>query len=654
MKKLLCLVLSVVMAFSCFSMCLTASAADYLYRPEEVARVIDPILIGADSIFSKGINEISFETSKNKISKSEFANRIKGYSNPGNYFPESDRMFGINLDFLYNNDNSEFLWDYLKYELTANTNIHNEEIKSAEANKTKSTCQMKGWYDTCSEILYGYEYDYPSKAIDKQIFEGIIEMKSTIFNNSTRKNEAHYKYYYFFDEGQFSLMRSNTNYIIKKAIDGSIANGKLYATKEIANANAIKLSNFIGNLLYADFDNIAPDAVIIDNNVSMTDEAFFRVVTEYSKLDDVLQNGWVKAIKFDVKDIMSALGVSVKDNVILDVELQKGTYMGARILTDMYRGFVDSPVGYIANLFQLFCRNYEGLYKEAIKALFALRFDDFVARSRQSGDAVESYNGDELSNVNGFVQFLADNIYFAEIDNATNTKEWYVDEIDKVTKDAKKDGKIDEKEQAKINALKYELSIVERKLTAKKALKLDFAPLPIVRFANAKNMNELYLYLLCYFNINKSYGVNPNKATYTDYRVDKATNTVINKTHTFNIIEEFIYSIEVFLNNEYVVEVKSDETSDENTVNAADVKSGDISNVKKVLTDMLNGTFVFTEIKAFYLGMVVQDVITSFPDNFMSKIKNSIANLINNFIRAMDNFMNLLFGWTEGLFDKNK
>lgn len=580
MKKLLCLVLSLVMTFSCFGMCMTASAADYFYRPEEVARVIDPILKGIDSAFAKGLLEMGYKSADNTITKTDFEKRIKGYTAPANLFPADDTMFGVNLDFLYNRDTGAFTWDFCKFELTTNPDLHNEEIRQAEANNKKSTCQMKGWYDACSAVLNGFEYDYETKGVDKQIFDSIIEMKSTIFNNATRKNEAHYRYYYFFEESQFSLMRSNSNYLIKKVVDGSIANGKIYATKEIANANAIKLSNFIGNLLYTDFHDIAADAVIIDDNASMTDEAFFRVVTEQSGLDDVLQAHWVRATNFNVKDIMSALGVSVKDEVILDVELTKGTYMGARILTDIYRSFVDSPVGYIARLFQLFSRNYDALYSKAIQALFSTKFDAVADRTRQPGDSVDSYDGFELSSFDGFINFIADSIYFDKIDSG------------------------------------------------KTAYNFTFAPLPIVRLATAKDIDELYLYLLCYCDINRSYA-----SPKTD-----AKGNIVSYESNAAAITDFLTKAETAMN----------------TYHTGETKSSDITNVMTVLTDAFTSTLVFPKIQAFYIGTIAGDVITSFPNNFMSNIKNAIANLINSFIRAMDNFMNLLFGWTDGLFDKNK
>jgi hypothetical protein len=622
-----------------------------------------------DSAFAKGLLEMGYKSADNTITKADFEKRIKGYTAPANLFPADDTMFGVNLDFLYNRDTGAFTWDFCKFELEFGYDVltyvntseedydrfndsekdynkllrqlknegktkelenlklcydsmteylmkalektipenqkdieelkakifnefkvkfgfnkaftsHDLELYAAETLKKKSTCQMKGWYDACSAVLNGFEYDYDTKSIDKQIFDSIIEMKSTIFNNATRKNEAHYRYYYFFEESQFSLMRSNSNYLIKKVVDGSIANGKIYATKEIANANAIKLSNFIGNLLYTDFHDIAADAVIIDDNASMTDEAFFRVVTEQSGLDDVLQAHWVRATNFNVKDIMSALGVSVKDEVILDVELTKGTYMGARILTDIYRSFVDSPVGYIARLFQLFSRNYDALYSKAIQALFSTKFDAVADRTRQPGDSVDSYDGFELSSFDGFINFIADSIYFDKIDSG------------------------------------------------KTAYNFTFAPLPIVRLATAKDIDELYLYLLCYCDINRSYA-----SPKTD-----AKGNIVSYESNAAAITDFLTKAETAMN----------------TYHTGETKSSDITNVMTVLTDAFTSTLVFPKIQAFYIGTIAGDVITSFPNNFMSNIKNAIANLINSFIRAMDNFMNLLFGWTDGLFDKNK
>lgn len=565
MKKLLCLVLSVVMTLSCFGMCLTASANDDT-RPEEVSKVIDPIMLGTNTEFANGINKIGYVSANSNITKDQFNKRLNLYTGV-NIFPADDKMFGVNFDFLYNNDTSAFIWDFCRYELATDPEIHQKEIAQTAGTGKRSTCQAKGMYDACSAVLYGYDVNYPTKSIDTTYFENIIETKNAVYNPNTGKTEAHYTYTYNFDEGQFSLMRSTSNYLLKKVVDGSIGNGKIYETKAVANANAIKLANFIGNLLYTDFVNIPADTEVFDDEVRLKDDTFFRTVAELSGLDDILHTNWVNAKNFDVKKVMSALGVSTDDNVILDVELTKGNYMAGRILADMYRSFLDSPVGYITNLVKLFCRNYESLYSEAMKSLFIMKFPEVIDRSRASGDTVDSYTGNELSTVDGFFNFIADCLYFESLDA----------------------GKTD-------------------------AVDFDFAPLPKVRFGSAADANELYLYMLCYFNINRSYENNASA------------------------INKFISSSKTYFNKNY----------------SAETKSTDISNVMTLFDDIFCGNITLQEIKSFYLGSVTADVIVSFPDNFMSNIKNAIANLIQSFITAMDNFMNLLFGWTDGLFDKNK
>lgn len=604
MKKLLCLILSVVMAFSCFGICMTASAAEYYERPVQVSRVIDPILTGFSTEFAKGISKIGYDSSNVIVTKDAIKNRIENGAT-GNFYSADDKMFGINIDFLYSKDKSAFTWDYCKYELSTAADTHQKEVDLAESENRKSTCQAKGWYDACSAVLYGYEYEYDSKSVDTQIFEDIIEVKSTIFNEKTRKNEAHYSYYYFLDEGQFALMRSNSNYILNKLVTGTLANGKIYANKNLANANAVKLANFIGNLLYPDFDNIPEGTKVFNTNDTLKDDIFFRAVAELSGLGTILQSNWIDAPSFNVKEIMKALGVSTDDNVILDVELEKGEYMGARILSDMFRNFLDSPMGYLANIVQNFSRNYAS-YSKAIQSLFIMKFPEIVGRSRETGSKVDAYDGFELTNAEGFFNFLVDTMYFERIDRAVDVKDKLVDERAELVKKGAS--------QAEIRAKDAEIAKAEAKILEETAERFTLAPMPVVRFANAKNMNELYLYLLCYFDINRACEDN------------------------INSINKFIDKSKLFFEANYTSETKST----------------DISNMMTIFKDIFTGTLTMPAIRIFYLGIVTADVIVSFPNNFMSNIKNAIANLIQSFLTAMNNFRNLLFGWTDGLFDKNK
>lgn len=605
MKKLLCLVLSVVMAFSCFGICLTASAAEYFERPIAVSRVLDPLVAGLDTEFSKGIGTIGYESADVTISEKNLKDRInKKSADSSGFFSADEKMFGINLDFLYNDTNSPFSWELLRYSLISNPNIHNEEIQTAVNNSTKSTCQMKSWYDACGEILYGYEYEYnlensiSTKSNDTKIYEDIIEAKTTVYNSYTGKNEIHYDYYYYLDGGKMSLFRANANYLVKRVVDGTIGNGRIIETKEKANVSAVKLINFIGNLLYLEFSDLPEGTDVFAGKKSVQYDIFFRTVAELSGLAAVLQSTWCNTTKFKVKDIMGALGVDLRDNVLLEDELKNGNHMGARILTDMYRGFTADPIGYVCSVLQQFCRNYSS-YSEAFKMLFSIKFVDIDDRADQAGDAVDSYDGSELSTVDGLINFILDCIYFERIDKAVEARDELVDERAELVKQGA---------SAKILADQdKKIADAESKIKTEKETKFEFAPLPKIRLSNAKDVDEIFIYLLCYFDINKSYNTNAS------------------------MINSFISDSKAYFESKY----------------SAETKSEDINNVIGLFNDIFTGKLSLQKIRDFYVNLITAEVAVSFPTNFMSTIKNAIANLINSFITTLDAIIDRLFGWIK-------
>jgi hypothetical protein len=131
------------------------------------------------------------------------------------------------------------------------------------------------------------------------------------------------------------------------------------------------------------------------------------------------------------------------------------------------------------------------------------------------------------------------------------------------------------------------------------AKKFEFAPLPIARFSTPSDMTELYLYMLCYCNINSIYENNSS------------------------MIDEFIDNV-----------------------------CGGNGETKAILESMFKVGYNLPEIYAFYLGALTGNTVENFPDNFTSAVRKAFAGFIQNFLEAMDNFMNLLFGWTGGLFGK--
>lgn len=507
MKKLLCLVLTLALVLTSFSFCMTAVAKgefDNTYRPDGtnghediVGKIIDPIAANRkDSDFAESVNEIGYESIE-KLTGSLTEENFNTFIT----YNADDSMFGVDYDFLYSKDNGAFFWSFLykdlEVELTDSVinsiiaksgasatasdfrnewsrlngskefSIHDVEIYAANKAGKRTTCCKKGDYDACAEVLNGYVYDYSKKAADLEVFNNIVETRVVVRNPYTNKDEVHYNYSYDLTKGKFSLMRANGNRQIINTISKTWNSDTLFTSLETADKNAIKIANFIGNLLYPDFNEIPENKKIFTDN-KMDVEDFFDEVTVLSGLDKILQDNWCNAYTFDVKAIMYALGVNVDDNTLLNVELEKGEYMGSRILTDMFREFYQNPVTYVESLIQTLSRSYTYTYQRAIKSLFTIRYASMTGKS-MSGQypKLDRYDGTELDSVDGLLNFIADCLYVQRVD------------------DAREEGK----SESYINSMD----------------KFSFAPLPINRIVNASDADEMHLYYLCYLDINHKY-----------------------------------------------------------------------------------------------------------------------------------------------------
>ena len=644
MKKFLCLVLTLTMLLSCFSLGMSVAAKgedDIYYRPDGtnghediVGKVIDPILKAKDTEFSKNINELgyagvnSYAASNKTITEETFDSFLAANS--------ADKMFGVSYDFLYSKNNGPYLWAMSNFALKAELtdakmaellkglssiptlktewmlkhpgkafdavqmfkedwqssnpdkayDIHDVEMYAAEKEGRRSTCALKGAYDACAEVLSGYRYNYTNKEVDQDIFDGILESKIVFRNSYNNRDEIHYNYSFDLTKGNFSLVRANANSQILNTICKVWNSDKLFATKADANKNAIKIANFIGNLFYPSFTEIPESRVVFTDGKKLDAYDFFTKVTEISGLALLLDNNWCNVSTFDVKDVMYALGVDISEDVLLGIETEKGLYMGARILTDMFRNFYKNPVLYVENLIQMFCKGYSYTYQRAFEALFSLKYPVMNGKSR-TGEypELDQYTGNELKSVDGFIGFIADCIYVGKVDNGDTT-----------------------------------------------AKKFNFAPLPVNRIATANNADELHLYYLCYFELNRIY---ENNGAMIEGFINK-------------IIANLRPAYEQYLADKEAANTeKEDEEAEVEAVK--DPNKDPIAETEKVLRSLFLGELTMRDVFSFHLSTLTENTINNFSDNFMSSIKNAIANLFQKFIDAIDSFMNLLFGWTDGL-----
>ena len=634
MKKFLCVILSAVMIFSSVGVGMTASALKPIdHRPDGIYDVIAPILYGVPTSFADSIAEIGYETindiadgniltgytSKDYIGIDEFDSFITANGD--------DEMLGVSYDFLYNKSTNAFMWTFLHYDLkrelkddegkpkddvineiiysilgsyevkvdgktefvTADTfktavgktdfTIHDIEMYVAYKAGKRTACICKGKYDTAAELFAGYDYDYPEKISDKQFFDCIAENKQSVYNPWTRKNEVHYDYAYKFEKGEFGLMRANSNNQFAKVVQNIWGDGELFKTQEIASKNARIIANFIGNLInptFSEFD-INSSENLFKGQTKITKEMFFEKVTVISGLDSVLQAKWCNAQSFDVKKIMAAFGVNVKDDVIYDSELSQGDKMGKRILTDIYTDFCSDPMGYIMNLLQLFCKNYEYSYRTALEELFSVKVLSVMTQSREANignkyPKLEKYSGAELDTFEGFLGFIFDCIYMERVDDGGD-----------------------------------------------KNAKFTLAPLPVKRITTAADINELFVYLLCYFELNRVY--NGNAEFIEDF------------------IKETVFWVETYYQSgKSTAEERKEET--EFLSNAIGV----------ILSSFLQGELTFPEIFVFHTGALSVDVLGEITGGgLLSNIQKALAKFFQKILDYMDNLRNLLFGWTDDL-----
>ena len=657
MKKLLCIVLALSMLFSCVSMSVSAKGEDdYYYRPDGVkdddgtpnpnepnlvGLVIDPIfnprLEVTDSEFAKNINELGFAgvnyyaANNLNITEETFDSFLAANS--------TDKLFGVTYDILYSKNNAAYFWAMSNYPLEAELTdakmaellaglssvdsvkaewkadhpgktfnavqkfkedwqksnpgeaytIHNVEMYAAEKEGRRSTCALKGMYDNCAEVLNGYRYDYSTKSIDQGIFDDIIESKVVFRNSYNKRDEIHYNYSFDLTKGDFSLVRANANSQILNTICRVWNSDVLFATKEAANKNAIKIANFIGNLLYPSFTEIPEDRIVFTDSKKLTAYNFFTKVSEISGLAALLDDYWCNASNFDVKTVMYAFGVNIEDDVLLNIETEKGLYMGARILTDIFRNFFKNPVLYVENLIQMFCKGYTYTYQRAFEELFTLKYSWMNGKSR-TGEypELDKYDGNELKSVDGLINFITDCIYVSKVDNGDTS-----------------------------------------------AKKFSFAPLPAKRIATASDADELHLYYLCYFELNRIYENNGKM-------IESFITNII--TALRPAYEKYLADKEAAKENE---NNKNEEDEEEEIIK--DPNKDMVTETERVLRSLFLGELTMMDVFSFHLTTLTQNTIDNFSESFMSNIKNAIANLFQKFIDAMDSFMNLLFGWTGGI-----
>ncbi len=316
MKKLLCVVLSVILVFSSFGV--VALAAD-----ESGTKVN----LNFDFSLSDLVDEKDFSSALQNYTFDESSIPDK-YKNEGKYDMEQlvtsgtaddVYMYGLSLDFLYNSE-EKFLWSMLP---TSSDPYCSDCEKAFAANTvTDNVCPNCG---------------------------GKLKT-DTVYNDMT-------------------LACGNLNVCLTNMLTKHYGDGQLFT-----NENATLLCNFIGHLLYP---NYVDQYIGFTYGLAEDDEdEFYDTIAEKSGLTDLIQKNWCDNRSVNFKPLIYTLGVQLSSFPVPDRDIYNGKIVARLLLKAIINSLMNQgPVNYLLDVVWAFSRTYSTYLSDAVKAIFRLKIN---------------------------------------------------------------------------------------------------------------------------------------------------------------------------------------------------------------------------------------------------------------------------------------
>lgn len=333
MKKLLCLVLSLVLALS--SLGTVALAAG------ESGGTGDFGFNLSDLVTDK-INEIDFQKALENYNFDDSVLPKDYYGEDGQYDIEAliqsgtaqdVYMFGLSLDFLYNSTDDLF-WATLP--------------SSADPKCTD-----------CKKI-------FPKESVPDN---KCPDCGKTLKTENIRNDLALAK-------GNLNLMLLN---ILKKYADGD----KLYSAK-----NATNICNFIGHLFYENYTDqtITFEVPLVENDA----DTFYDTICERSGLVDLIRNNWCNNGALNYKPLLYTFGVKFSELPVPDRDIRDAKIVSRFLLKAIVESvFERGPVNYLLDVVWAFSRTYTLFLYEPVKALFNVK----IASGRITEEELFTFKG---------------------------------------------------------------------------------------------------------------------------------------------------------------------------------------------------------------------------------------------------------------------
>lgn len=316
MKKLLCVVLSLILAVSSFGT--VALAAD-----------------------GSGVGDFGFDLSElvtDKINEIDFQKALEDYNFddsvlPEDYYGEDGQydiealiqsgtaqnvyMFGLSLDFLYNSTDDLF-WATLP----------------SSANPKCTNCKK----------------EFPKESVPDN---KCPDCGKTLKTENIRNDMA--------------LAKGNLNLMLLKIIKNHAEGNKLYSDK-----NATRICNFIGHLFYENYTDqtITFDVPVVEDN----EDTFYDTICERSGLVDLIQKNWCSNGSLNYKPLLYTFGVRFSELPAPERDIRNAKIVSRFLLKAIITSVLErGPVNYLLDVVWAFARTYTLFFYEPVKALFSIK-----------------------------------------------------------------------------------------------------------------------------------------------------------------------------------------------------------------------------------------------------------------------------------------
>ncbi len=252
----------------------------------------------------------------------------------------------------------------------------------------------------------------PELGIDPSDIETIIDNKEvakqvTLFpaKDSTKRGFTLYDLYYtrgaIFWGGlagstetssiytDLTLVKANLNTYLLKLIRKQYGLDTVYFYNA---SNATKITNFIGHLINADFENVTISTSAVSN-----EDGFYSTIVKESGLANIIQLNWIDNPKVNYTPVLNALGYDFDSDALLGAyNKYKGDVVAKVLVSSIVRRINQvGPIEYVLSLLSQITASYNLSMYKPLEAIF------------HSNVVCGNVSADELRTTKGLVNFVA-------------------------------------------------------------------------------------------------------------------------------------------------------------------------------------------------------------------------------------------------------